>query len=111
MTSGLKRVNPSAQIDQASGVAEAISKIESGHYHVVVSDWSMPEGGGNAILEWMRASPEHRQIPFIMISANTEKEDIDRAYSLLGVDAYVIKPFSPQGLYDKIVEVLAKTSG
>jgi DNA-binding response OmpR family regulator len=43
-----------------------------------------------------------------MISGNTDNEDIIRAFMELGVDAYVVKPFTPQDLYQKMIAAFEK---
>jgi two-component system chemotaxis response regulator CheY len=89
-------------------VHEAIQKLGEGKFDAVVSDWNLPERGGDALLKWMRARPNFNRVPFIMVSGNTESEDIIHAFMELGVDAYVTKPFNARDLYEKIVNAYEK---
>ena len=102
MTSGIERINPFALIHQATSLEDAITKLSSGTYNIVVSDWNMAGGGGDQLVKWMRVRANFRRVPFVMISSNTEHESIIYAFMELGVDAYVVKPFTPQDLYRKI---------
>lgn len=111
MTSGLERVNPFMEIDEASSLEEAIAKLGANRYHAVVSDWNMAGGGGDQLVKWMRARPNFKRVPFIMISGNNDSESIISAFMALGVDAYVVKPFTPLGLYQKIIAALEARSG
>ena len=107
MESGIKKVNPFIHLDQASTVEEAMEKLSQEHYNAVISDWNMPEGGGEALLKWMRARPHFRKVPFIMISGKSDNEDIIEAFMRLGVDAYVVKPFNHRDLYEKVMGAIA----
>jgi CheY-like chemotaxis protein len=108
MTSGIARLNPFVKIDEATSLDEAITKLSNGQYNVVISDWNMAGGGGDELVKWMRSRANFRRVPFIMISGNTDNEDIIRAFMELGVDAYVVKPFTPQDLYQKMIAAFEK---
>ena len=108
MEAGLIRINPFIRIDRATSVQEAQEKLSVNKYNVVVSDWNMPGGGGDELLKWMRARIHFKRVPFVMISGNNDNEDIIHAFMDLGVDAYVVKPFTPQVLYQKIISALDK---
>jgi two-component system chemotaxis response regulator CheY len=108
MDSFLRTVNPFLTVEDASTVPEAIEKLIDGKFDAVVSDWNLPGHGGDALLKWMRARANFNRVPFIMVSSNTENEDIIHAFMNLGVDAYVTKPFNGQDLYEKIVVAYEK---
>jgi CheY-like chemotaxis protein len=108
MISGIARLNPFVKIDEATSLDEAITKLSNGQYNVVISDWNMAGGGGDELVKWMRSRANFRRVPFIMISGNTDNEDIIRAFMELGVDAYVVKPFTPQDLYQKMIAAFEK---
>ena len=108
MASGLSRLNPFIKIEEASSATEAIDKLQSGNFNVVISDWNMPGGDGSQVVEWMRARPHFRRVPFVLISSNSDQEDIIQAFMELGVDAFVIKPFKSEDLYQKMIVALDK---
>jgi two-component system chemotaxis response regulator CheY len=107
MESSIKKINPFIQLDQAASVDEAMEKLSQEHYNAVISDWNMPDGGGEALLKWMRSRPHFRKVPFIMISGKNQNEDIIEAFMRLGVDAYVVKPFNHRDLYEKVMGAIA----
>jgi two-component system chemotaxis response regulator CheY len=111
MKTFLLKVNPFIKVEQASSVVQAVEKLNTGKFNVVVSDWNLPDHGGDALLKWMRARANFNRVPFIMISANTGNEDIIHAFMTLGVDAYVTKPFKSQDLYDKVISAYQKRHG
>ena len=108
MASGLNRINPFIKTDQASSLAQAIELLSDNDYHAVISDWNMPGGGGPELVKWMRARVHYRRVPFIMISSNSGNEDIIDAFTQLQVDAYVVKPFTPKDLYEKMAAAIEK---
>jgi DNA-binding response OmpR family regulator len=107
MESSIKKINPFIQLDQAASVDEAMEKLSQENYNAVISDWNMPDGGGEALLKWMRSRPHFRKVPFIMISGKNQNEDIIEAFMRLGVDAYVVKPFNHRDLYEKVMGAIA----
>ena len=108
MMSFLTQVNPFVTVDQASSVVEAVSKLNSGKFNAVVSDWNLPDHGGDALIKWMRARANFNRVPFVMVSANTENEEIIHAFMKFGVDGYVTKPFKAKDLYAKVVAAFDK---
>ena len=108
LMSGLRRINPFLEIEQAASVDEAIELLSQGKFDAVVCDWMMPGQGGEVLLRWMRARPMFKYVPFVMISSKTENEDIIEAFMALGVDGYITKPFTPSGVYGKVTAAIEK---
>jgi len=108
LQSGLLRLNPFLQLDVASSVEEARAKLAGDRFDALVCDWKMPGEGGEVLLSWMRQRPMFKYVPFIMISAQTERQEIILAFVELGVDDYVTKPFTPSAVYEKILRALEK---
>jgi DNA-binding response OmpR family regulator len=108
MDSFLRKINPFMTIEQASTVDQAIATLSDGHFDAVVSDWNLAGQGGDVLLKWMRARANFNRVPFIMVSSNTDNQDIIHAFMAFGVDAYVTKPFKAQDLYEKITAAYDK---
>ncbi len=68
---------------------------------LVISDIMMPEMNGYELLEAVRVMPEGITVPFLFLSARTERSDVDRARSL-GVDDYLFKPFEAPELINAV---------
>ncbi|MGZ3691262.1 MAG: response regulator [Pseudobdellovibrio sp.] len=75
---------------------------------LVVSDWNMPNCTGIDLLKRVRADSRYKSIPFILVTAESEKSQVVEALKT-GVSAYVIKPFDTQTLMGKIEEAQQKT--
>ncbi len=110
MSSGLLRINPFAKVVQANGVVQAKELLSKpgAVFQVVISDWNMPDGGGAELVKWMRSMAAYKRVPFVMISSHNEQEKIIQAFMDLGVDAYVVKPFTPTALYEKVMKAIEK---
>lgn len=109
LTSGLKRLNPFIEVDEATSGNEAMVRLEgASRYDAVVCDWLMPDGNGDDLLRWMRARPHFKRVPFIMLSGKSENQEIIKAFMVLGVDGYVVKPFMPRDVYQKVVDCIDK---
>lgn len=72
----------------------------------VVSDWNMPNMTGLELLAAVRASEKLRKMPFLMVTAEAEQENIMAAVKA-GVSNYIVKPFTAQVLQDKLAKVFA----
>ena len=72
---------------------------------IVLLDVMLPDGNGFDILAKIRQHPKFSALPVVMLTANTEAEDISRGLAL-GADAYVTKPYSKTVLVDAIRQVL-----
>ena len=80
---------------------QALELFISSRPSLVVSDIMMPEMNGYELLEAVRIMPEGITVPFLFLSARTERSDVDRARSL-GVDDYLFKPFEAPELINAI---------
>ena len=85
------------QVRAAANVAEALREVEAGIPDLVVSDIMMPDTTGYELLEQLRADPASAAVPVIFLSALGDATSVDRGRRL-GVDHYLVKPFTPQQL-------------
>lgn len=93
-------------VDEAANGMEAIEKFSKGNYDLIIMDVMMPElDGFSACREIRRTS----QIPVIMLSARGEEYDRIHGFEL-GVDDYVVKPFSPRELMMRVSAILKRST-
>ena len=76
---------------------------------IIVCDIMMPELDGYGVLEALSQNEETQFIPFIFLSAKTERGDIRKGMNL-GADDYITKPFTEEELLEAIESRLAKSS-
>jgi two-component system, chemotaxis family, chemotaxis protein CheY len=78
--------------------------IENGSpYGVIIADWNMPEMTGVQLLSMIQTIPSMRRTPFIMLTSNTDKDQVVEAIRA-GVNLYLAKPFPASALERKIKE-------
>lgn len=100
IANSLKKIGFSEIIEAEHGV-DALEKIDGRLVDLVVTDWNMPEMNGAELVEELRGRPEFDDIPIVMITTRGMKDDVMTAMRL-GVNAYVIKPFTPDILQQKL---------
>ncbi|MCH7575572.1 MAG: response regulator [Candidatus Marinimicrobia bacterium] len=100
IANSLKKIGFSEIIEAEDGV-DALAKIDGRLVDLVVTDWNMPEMNGAELVEELRGRPEFDDIPIVMITTRGMKDDVMTAMKL-GVNAYVIKPFTPDILQQKL---------
>jgi two-component system, chemotaxis family, chemotaxis protein CheY len=88
-------------VDEAYNGAEALSKMREKRYALIISDWVMEPMTGLELLTEMRGDDELKEIPFIMVTAESKSERVREA-KLAGVDNYIVKPFNAATLKMKI---------
>lgn len=79
--------------------------LETEKIDLIISDWTMPELSGIALLRFVRNNTAFAHIPFIMVTSDTAKDSILEA-KRAGVDDYILKPFTAATLETKINGVL-----
>jgi two-component system chemotaxis response regulator CheY len=96
------------QVIEAVDGEEALQKITSGGYDLVISDWEMPKINGVDLIKKLRAEEKTSKLPFIMITAHGTKESVIAAVQA-GVSNFIVKPFSAGILKSKISEALSSS--
>ncbi len=74
---------------------------------LVISDWNMPKMTGLEFLKQVRASAEWANLPFVLLTSETERDQVTEAI-LAGVSQYVVKPFAGKTFEEKLKSVWAK---
>ncbi|WP_435641127.1 response regulator [Micavibrio aeruginosavorus] len=104
----LSQINIS-NVDEATDGQAALQKLAHNKYDLVLSDWNMMPMTGLQLLQLVRTDStyEHKNVPFIMITAESRPENVMEAKQA-GVDNYIIKPFNADTLETKIKSVMIK---
>ncbi|MHB8766675.1 MAG: response regulator [Deferrisomatales bacterium] len=98
----LNRLGFNDVVEAEHGV-DALAKMAG--VGLVLTDWNMPEMDGLTYVKTLRANPAHAELPIIMVTTEAAKKEILEAIKA-GVNDYVVKPFTPETLKDKIQKVL-----
>lgn len=103
VVNSLQRVGFTDVVEASDG-AEALEKLSGIDF--LITDWNMPKISGAELTRAVRGRDDTRALPVIMVTARSVRDDILTAMEA-GVDSYVVKPFTPQVLREKIDAVLA----
>jgi len=94
-------------IEEAEDGAQAYSKLKSGNFEFVVSDWNMPNMDGLELLKKIRSDDQLKHLPVLMVTAEAEKDKVITAIQA-GVSNYVVKPFTAEVLKEKMDRIFEK---
>lgn len=95
---------------EASDGKEAISRLMTNDaINFVITDWNMPNYSGLDLTKMIRQDPKFANLPILMVTTRGVKEDILQALQA-GVNNYIVKPFTPQILKEKIEQILSQQS-
>ncbi len=95
-------------VDEATDGSAALARLREKRYGLVISDWNMQPMTGLELLKAVRADPKLKDIPFIMITAESKTENVIAAKEA-GVNNYIVKPFNAETLHKKITMVLGSS--
>ena len=73
---------PGCIIVEAASGKSAIEKMKSESFDIVLCDWHLPDINGCEILEWVRNESDAKDIPFMMITGDSDRENIAKAITL-----------------------------
>lgn len=91
-------------INEADGGKAVLRLLRKQKYDLILCDWNMPDMPGVEVLRKIRSDDELKDMPFIMITAEAQKENILEALEA-GVSSYIVKPFAAETVSKKINEI------
>lgn len=92
-------------VTEASDGKDALAKMKVEQFNFVITDWNMPEMDGLTFVSQIRSMDEFKDMPILMVTTRSVKDDIIEAMKA-GVNNYIVKPFTPETLGEKIGQVL-----
>jgi two-component system chemotaxis response regulator CheY len=97
------------QLVEAADGLEALSILESSSKEIVLIllDWNMPGMDGLAFLKKIKSTESLKHIPIMMVTTESEKENIIRAIQA-GAINYLVKPFTIEELMKKVLECMGE---
>ena len=91
-------------IEEAEDGQKAYDRLIVEKFDFVVSDWNIPNMTGIDLLRKVRATPQIKDIPFLMVTAEAKQENIVEAIKA-GVSNYIVKPFTVATLDEKVKKI------
>lgn len=107
----LSRLGYSDILESENGAQawEIMSEPECG-VKILITDWNMPEMNGLELVKKVRAEERYTDVPIIMVTTEGGKAEVITALKA-GVNNYIVKPFTPQVLKEKLEAVLGVHEG
>ncbi len=90
---------------EAGNGIEAFEVMAKNEVDMIITDWNMPEMDGLTFVKTLRQKDQYKEVPILMITTEAAKEDILTALKS-GVNNYVVKPFTPDTLQEKVFKLL-----
>jgi len=106
MKNVLKQLN-FVNIIEADDGSTALETLQREKIDLVVSDWNMPKMTGLELIKVIRCDDALKHIPFLMVTAEAQQENIIEAVKS-GVSNYIVKPFTAETLSQKINQIFNK---
>jgi two-component system chemotaxis response regulator CheY len=97
------------EIVEASTGAEGLAALSADPVDLIVTDWLTREGDGLEFVRAARASEPARHVPILMITARATRDNILAAVRA-GANGYIVKPFAPDTLRERIEALVGKTA-
>lgn len=79
--------------------------LEGQGIDLIISDWNMPKMTGLELLKKVRESDKFKTVPFLMVTAEAQKQNVIEAVQA-GVSNYVVKPFTAEAISEKLEKIL-----
>jgi two-component system chemotaxis response regulator CheY len=103
IANALRRIGHTDIIEATDG-REALGRFDDS-IGLIITDWNMPNMNGLEFTRAVRAMPEGQAVPIMMVATRGAREDIIAAVDA-GVNNYILKPFTPSVLKEKIDRLL-----
>ena len=104
ISNALKTVGFPETVEAVNG-KDALEKLTSNKIDFIITDWNMPEMNGLDLIKEVRANPVYSSMPILMITTRGTERDVVEALQAK-VNSYIMKPFTPQELKEKIEGIL-----
>lgn len=92
-------------VSEALDGKEALDKLKAENFKLVIADWSLPEIQGLELLKKLRSDSNYKGVPFLMITAETQKNGAVEA-TKAGASSCIVKPFTADTLRTKLEAIL-----
>jgi len=105
IANSLKKLGINDVAEAENGV-DALEKIQKAQFDLILTDWNMPEMNGQELVEHIRKMDAYKNVPILMITTRGMEDDVLTAIKT-GVNGYMVKPFTPELLKKKMIEIFA----
>jgi two-component system chemotaxis response regulator CheY len=94
---------------EADDGTTALVVIKENEVGLIISDWNMPQMSGLDLLKTVRGDSSTKKIPFLMVTAEAQKDNVLQAVQA-GVSNYIVKPFTADAVKEKLSQIFSNRS-
>ena len=91
-------------IIEADDGKSALKELKKEKFDLILCDWNMPEMPGIDLLNNVKSDEALKDIPFVMVTAEAQKNNIVEAVKA-GVSSYIVKPFTAETVTEKLNKI------
>lgn len=102
----LKQIGFSNILEADDGTT-ALGVLKETKIDLIISDWNMPKMSGLDLLRKVRSENTTKNVPFVMVTAEAQKENVLQAVQA-GVSNYIVKPFTADAVKEKLKQIFNK---
>ena len=102
----LKQIGVEIVVEAEEG-SQALEMLKQGGFGFIITDWNMPVMDGMVLMKKVRSDPDLKDLPILMVTAESEKEKVVEAIQA-GVNNYIVKPFTAEVLKEKMDKIFEK---
>jgi two-component system chemotaxis response regulator CheY len=95
------------KIIEADDGSTALAVLKNDNVDLILSDWNMPKVSGLELLKSIRSDESMKDLPFLMVTAEGQKDSVIRAVQA-GVSNYIVKPFTADTIKEKLEQIFDK---
>jgi two-component system chemotaxis response regulator CheY len=92
---------------EADDGTTALGVLKENKVDLIIADWNMPKMTGLDLLKRIRGEESTKHIPFVMVTAEAQKDNVLQAVQA-GVSNYIVKPFTADAVKEKLAQVFSK---
>ena len=89
---------------EADDGTTALRVLKEHKIDLILADWNMPKMSGIQLLKEVREDESLKEIPFVLVTAEAQKDNVIQAIKA-GVNNYLVKPFTADGIKEKLEQV------
>ncbi len=94
-------------VHEADDGSTALVMLKKERFDLIIADWNMPQMSGLDLLKIIRENENYKNTPFVMVTAEANKNNIVAAIQA-GANDYIIKPFNSITLQEKIKKIFGE---
>lgn len=94
-------------VSEADDGSTALPMLQNGRFDLLITDWNMPGMQGLDLLKAVRADERMRELPVLMVTAESKRDQIVAA-AQAGINGYIVKPFTAQTLKEKLEKIFER---